>query len=83
MGRRKERIVEIEWLDSMSARGWRTANEVAEMFAEAPVMRSVGYLLKRSKTKIAIGGSLDGSSGNVNHYHEIPMSAVKSVRKIS
>lgn len=78
----KKRIVEVEWVDSMSARGWRTQTEVEEMFAEVPLMLSVGYLLKKNKHKVALGGSIDGSNGNINHYHEIPMSAVKSIRKI-
>ncbi len=78
----KRQIVEVEWLDSMSARGWRTQSEVEEMFAEIPVMCSIGYLLKRNKNKIALGGSIDGSNGNINHYHEIPMSAVKSIRRV-
>jgi hypothetical protein len=78
----KREVVEVEWVDSMSARGWRSESEIKELFAEIPLMRSVGYLLKKNKDKIALGCSVDGSNGNINQYHEIPMCAVKTIRKL-
>ncbi len=83
----KKQIVEIQWVDSMAARGWRSRKEVEdELWKATPIIHTVGYIFKRDKRKIAVVGSIDDQhpkdGPNLNHYHEIPMSAVRSIRKV-
>lgn len=76
-------IIEVQWTDSMSARGWRTKEETDELLNDNPIIHSIGYLFKKDKKKIAIVGSVDHQKEpNTNQYQEIPMSAVRSVRRL-
>ena len=80
-------IVEVDWVDSMSASGWRSAKEVAKYSAEAQAIKSVGYMLTKDRKKVILVGSLDaidhdGEVQQFNHYHEIPRGCVKRIRRI-
>lgn len=70
----------------MSARGWRTQDEVKDLFEQEVIIHSVGYILRRTRKKLALVGSIDHREDeigpNVNQYQEIPMSAVVSIRRI-
>ena len=83
-----KKIVEVQWIDSMSACGWRSEDEAHKMAGTTPLIHSAGYLLRKDKDKIVLVGAYDHQmSGkknrhNVNHYMEIPMSAVKSIRRV-
>lgn len=74
-------IVELIWVDSFSARGWRTQEEAESMIHEDTEIISCGYLYRENKRKIVLVGSIDQQSpGNVNHYHEVPRACVRRMR---
>lgn len=84
--KKKKQIVEVLWTDSMSARGWRTQEEARELFSKEAIIHSVGYVFHRDKHKLALVGAFDHQQDeygpNVNQYQEIPLSAIKSIRKV-
>ncbi len=79
----KKEIVIVDWIDSASMSGWESSRVRKKHFKEDMKIQSVGFVLKQTKKKLALVGSIDCcTTPNVNQYHEIPMSAVKKVRRI-
>jgi len=51
------RIVEIRWMDTVCLTDWRDVEAVKEH--EIPIIKSVGYLVKKTNTHIVICMGLD------------------------
>ncbi len=80
---KKYSLVIVHWVDSMSTRGWYSEQENEEKFKEVVSMISVGFLFKKDKNKIALVGSKDTQNPPMlNHYHEIPIRAVISIKRL-
>lgn len=76
-------IVEIEWVDSGSARGWESAADVEERIKDNTTLWAAGYLYRKNKYKVVLIGMFDGQkTGNMSLYHEIPIACVKHIRRL-
>lgn len=73
------KLVEIEWIDSMTNGGWRS---IESYKADPPlaICRTAGYLLERSKDHVTVMQNQSLRSGHVSDSMSIPMVAVKSIR---
>lgn len=65
----------VTWIDSVGSRGWQSKFEKANM-----TCYSVGHLMSKSKDRITICLNTHGS--NVGEVMEIPLVAVKKIRKL-
>ena len=73
------KVVEIEWIDSMTNGGWRSI----ESYKGDPALalcRTAGYLVEKTKDHITIMQNQSLRSGHVSDSMSIPMVAVKSIR---
>ena len=77
----KPRMVEIEWVDSATTRGWNSPGQ----FVESPLAhcRTVGYLLKRTKKYVVVVQSLGDDTHNAGEGLGIPASCVKRLRRLT
>jgi hypothetical protein len=75
------RIVEIEWVDSATTRGWGAR----EMFLGTgiAVCRTVGYVLEHTKKQIVVVQSICIDTGNYADSIAIPTRCIKRLRRIS
>ena len=76
-------IVEVEWVDSWSAHGWRNKADHIDHHG-APyngVMHTIGFLVERNKEWLRTAGSYDGNDTvQWNCLQSIPNSAIRSFR---
>ena len=78
---KKYQLVEVEWMDSCTDRGWHSREEYLKTIA-VDRCRTAGYLLKSSRTSLTVVQSQSDLTGNLTDSITIPRSAVKSVRKL-
>lgn len=72
------KLVEVEWVDSCTAGGWRSR---ASYLEEGPtICRTIGYLLHKDKQKIVVIQTQSSSTGHVSDSMAIPVVAVKKMR---
>lgn len=71
------KIVEVEWVDSMSEGRWKpVADVIREATDEAMLHRSVGYLVHECEGSIVLAGSRGESGDMVADTMQIPRVAV-------
>ena len=77
------RVVEIEWVDSVSEGRWNDKDEALRIATlEAMLHRSVGYLLREDDDMVLIAGSRSENEYNVCDTMQIPKVAVLSMRDL-
>lgn len=64
----------VRWVDSMKASGWHDYKETGMECT------SVGHLIKKTKERVVI--AMNRSTCGDGDYMEIPMVAVKSVKRL-
>lgn len=71
-------VVEVEWEDTMSFRegGWMKAETIAEWAEKPAIVRSVGYLFRKTKRRIVLVQSEDTDPQD-GHLHDNLDGAVK------
>ena len=75
----KGEIVEVEWLDSASTRGWTDLTAYTD--SGLVTCRSVGYLLSKSKESIRVLQS-QSNHGGTSEMLAIPRVCVQSIRTV-
>lgn len=73
------KLVLIRWLDAVSDdSGWKKVSHVAKQ--SPPLVKSVGWVIRRTKTKITLAASLvhDDCDGDVT----IPIGMVRSITEL-
>ena len=77
-------LVEVTWVDACSSHGWYTDGELQECRLVA--MTTVGYMVRRNKTDIALAQGRSHHFGNgPNKWSEvwtIPAQWIKRVRRL-
>lgn len=77
------RIVEVEWLDSVSEGRWHPKDDaIREATRDVMLHRSVGYLVHETDELILLAGSRGEDGANVADTMQIPRVAVLQVRKL-
>ncbi len=71
----KTKPVVVRWIDSMGTSGWNNLDKPTDMECT-----SVGHLIKKTKDRVTI--AMNRSHYGNGDYMEIPMIAVKSIRKL-
>ena len=81
---KKHQWVEVTWHDSFSARGWKTDDDLDEIWHDTHfLIHSVGTIVRQDKRRVALCGCVDGQKPpNKNRYLEIPRSVIQSIRKL-
>lgn len=74
-------MLEIEWVDSCSSKGWGSRDYHIKDFAESHC-RTVGYLIERSKTSMSLAQSISDDTKNLADVMSIPTVAIKKVRRL-
>lgn len=77
------RMVEVEWLDSMSEGRWMdTETAISRATREVMLHRSVGYLIHETDDLILLAGSRGESSEHVSDTMQIPRVAILAVHDL-
>ena len=71
-------LVEIHWIDSCSTQGWLGDDQPDGKPLEC---RSVGYLVKRSKTGVVVCQNVS-EQGATGQWMTIPASCIRRVRRL-
>jgi hypothetical protein len=72
-------IVKIKWYDSFSCNvTWDSPYNVGGKY----LVKTVGYLVKRTKKYIYIGTSIHGKPITDIHWNCIPVGCIKSLKKV-
>ena len=79
---KSRRIVLVKWIDSCGRGGWRTEETVKNY--EPSSITSVGFQIKRTRQKITLAISCEGSEdgGDIGDVVTIPMGCVKEIETI-
>lgn len=80
-------IVEVIWLDTMTATGWRRARELDEWLeSEGTIHKSTGYLYKITDEWLCLVESYQSGREdyvrNYGHPTQFPIACVVEVRKV-
>ena len=81
MSSNKIKIVEIEWIDSCSSRGWASKEHHIGDFSVSSC-RSTGYVIEKTKDIITLAQSLGDDTKNIADTISIPLVAVKKIRTL-
>jgi hypothetical protein len=73
-------IVEVDWIDSCSVRGWQRSDFRHEDTLPLPI-KTVGYLLRSDKTCVTVIQSVSAEGAKAESL-TIPRSCVKKVREL-
>lgn len=65
----------VEWIDSVQTMGWGELHEPSDMRCV-----SVGILVSKTKDRLTLAVNYDGDS--FGHFMEIPLVAIKKIRKL-
>ncbi len=76
-------IVEVDWVDSLHARGWMKEDEV-QLSGDHMLHRTLGYVLRDSKDALLLIQSyqINLQPREVDGVMEIPRVAIKRLRKL-
>lgn len=78
----KRKLVLVEWDDSRSMRAtWSTEHEVEENLDTEPI-RSVGWLLAKTRKTTLIAAHVCGHTGCVGGDIAIPNRAIRAIREL-
>ena len=76
------RPVEVEWLDSVMLRfGWQEPAEYQDEFSRPYLIRSVGYIVKRTKRELVLVMSWS-ENGQVGDGLAIPRACVRKITRL-
>lgn len=75
----KPRVVEIEWVDAASARGWCRAKEATDEDGGLSRVFSVGFLVAQDKQSVSISTSRD-CGGKFVDILSIPRAAITKMK---
>lgn len=73
-------LVEIEWVDSASTRGW--GHREPDIVNEPLLCRTVGYLVKRDRVAMTCAMNQAPSEADYGQLMTIPMPCVRRVRRL-
>lgn len=81
MTTKKNKLVEVEWIDSCSYHRWTDPDHLGEIAVPSDC-RSIGYLLVNDKDRIVVVQSLDDDGGSASEAMAIPKVCVKKIRTL-
>ena len=73
------KLVRVQWLDTMALSGWKSRETVCEH--KPSVVNSFGILLEDTEEKLTIAGSYD-DQGHVSDVNVIPKKCVVSIVQV-
>lgn len=72
--------IEVEWLDAEADSSWKTMSEIEK--EKFDYNFTLGYEIRTDKLFLYIGGTYDRGNGNFNNTIKIPLSLIKSTRRV-
>ena len=77
-----KRPVEVTWVDSVLLNfGWQHPMEYQDSASEPAVIRSVGYVIHRTKTHLTLTMNV-GNNGQITSGITIPTGCIRRVRRL-
>jgi hypothetical protein len=74
-------ILKIQWMDSVSWRGWQKFEEIRDLTLskDYKLHFSIGYYLASNKDTIFISTTVNGNSGSIDPL-QIPLKSIKKIK---
>ncbi len=77
------KLVEVRWDDSYGIGGWQDNRDLRHFVRQSHLIRTVGYVIHKSKKKIVVAANISIHSGSsCGHLMAIPMSQVRRIRRL-
>ena len=80
MGTRTVKIFAVDWEDAQRHTEWMDAADAANL--EPPLCTTVGFIVKRTKTKLVISATIGHGDSDIGEVLVIPAGWVKSVEPL-
>lgn len=69
--------VQVEWIDSVQSYGWGSLKEPSDMGCV-----SIGHMISKTKDRVTLALNVSPRNGSVGQLVEIPMIAVKKIKRL-
>lgn len=77
------RLVEVEWLDSVSTQAWTNTEEFRrESTRDEMLHRTAGYLVEANDDMVTVAGSRSETGNSISDVMQIPRVAVLTIRHL-